>query len=175
MGKTRERQAHTHLDPPVLVQRNRVTLTPLKAADLKTRPYARPSASRAFYPALFTLLTICLAALTAGVAIPVRGFLTDRVQSGAINYEFANVQKAVDLMRVEYSLGSLPDPGPSTSKGLRKDPVDATRDMSVFPYMEHGDYALFGGSTGDYLTHNTEALYYVDVAGMVYQIIPEAR
>ena len=142
---------------------------------LSEDPYARPLASRAFYPVLFTLLTLCLAGLMAGVAIPLRGFIEDRVQGRAIKYELANVQKAVDLMMVEHGLGSLPDPGPGTSGSLRKDPVDATGDMSAFPYVGQGEYALSRGPTGDYLARVTEALYYIDMAGVVYQVVPETR
>lgn len=142
---------------------------------LSEGPYARPLASRAFYPVLFTVLTLCLAGLMAGVAIPLKGFIEDKVQARAIKYELANVQRAVDLMMIEHGLASLPDPGPGSSGSLRKDPADATSDMSSFPYMAQGEYALFAGPSGDYLGRVTEALYYVDVAGVVHQVIPENR
>jgi len=140
---------------------------------LNEAPYERPPASRAFYPVLFTVLTLCLVGLMAGIAIPVKGFIDGRMQSRALKGELADMQKAVDLLMTEYGLESFPDPGPGASGALRKDSADATGDMSVFPYMDSGNYALWDLPTVDFLPYQTEALYYVDVSGVVHQVVPE--
>jgi hypothetical protein len=126
------------------------------------------------YPKSFLFWLICSGVILLGIGFIV--FIVYKAiqpwpcPTSCSNAEWANVNAAVAALMEDYGIDRLPDIGPDDSGRLRDSADLATCDMSVFPYMNAGEYAMRENpprSRSDYLREDTSGTYFVNDRGQL--------